>query len=86
MKRTKTAKNVPKPSPTFRKVFDDKGQRVRGLWARDGVFYAQMNPSGLRQQYKYHQPDASTVPQAITARQALKAKQKQGELTQVKKD
>jgi integrase len=80
MKRAKTAKNVSKPAADFQKVFDEKNRRVRGLWLRDGIFYAQMNPSGLKQQYKYRLQDAKTVPQAMTAAQALKAAQKKGEL------
>jgi integrase len=77
MKRNKTPKNVVKP---FGKVFDAKGQRSRGLWLRDGVYYAQMNPSGQQKQYKYRLQGAETVPQAQTAMQVLKAKQRAGEL------
>jgi methyl coenzyme M reductase gamma subunit len=74
-KRDKAPKNIVK---AFEKVFDAKGGRTRGLWLRDGVYYAQMNPSGQKQQYKYRLQGSETVPQALTAMQVLKAKQHAG--------
>jgi hypothetical protein len=80
MKRAKTSKNAPKQKKEYQKVEDEKGNRVRGLWLRNGVFYAQMDASGQKQQYKYSLQEAKTVPQAQTALQVLKDKQRKGEL------
>lgn len=78
MQRSKTSNDAAKQAK-YRKVHDDKGQRVRGLWLRNGAFYAQLNPSGQAKQCKYRL-DTETVPQAITAAQVLKDKQRRGEL------
>ncbi len=59
MKRAKTSTSA-KKRPEYQKVVDEKGQLVRGLWLRDGTFYAQMNASGQKQQYKYRLHDAQT--------------------------
>jgi len=55
----------------FNKVFNDRKERVHGLWERKGVFYAQLDANNGRQ-YKYPLQHAATVPQAVTEMQALK--------------
>jgi hypothetical protein len=53
--------------------------RVRGLWTRFGVYYAQPNANDGKQ-YRYRLEHAVTVPQAVLAQQALKMKQRAGTL------
>ncbi len=64
---------------TFNRVFDEDTRRVRGLWIRNGVYYAQVRFSPT-QTGKLPLHDAKTLPQAISARQALKRKIKHGEI------
>jgi hypothetical protein len=58
-----------KKHPEFQKAFDDKGKRIRGLWLRDGTFYAPTNASGQKQQYKYRL-QARTVPTPLRLRKS----------------
>ena len=69
----------------FQKVVDKRGTRVRGLWRRADVFYAQLrttNPTtGKRRPQKYAlDPEITTIPQALQALAELKAKERRGEL------
>jgi hypothetical protein len=60
----------------FNKVFDDGKERVRSLWERKGVVYAQLD-ANKGKQYKYPLHEATTVPQAVTEMQALKKLQRE---------
>lgn len=64
----------------FNRVFDDAGRRVRGLWIRNGTYYAQVRFSKL-QTARLPLHDAKTLPQAVSARQALKMEIKAGTVT-----
>src|SRR6516162_9210299 len=55
----------------FNKVFNDRKERMHGLWERKGVFYARLDANNGRQS-KYPLQHAATVPQAVTEMQALK--------------
>jgi hypothetical protein len=84
MKRGMTRINVLERLPRrkadqFNKVFNDHKERVRGLWERKGVFYAQLDANNGKQ-YKYPLQHAKTVPQALTEMQALKKVQREGKL------
>ena len=88
MKRKRTAKNADetakpqKPQRNdqiYQKVLNANGERVRGLWTRFGVYYAQLNANDGKQ-YRYRLEHADTVPQAVLAQQALKMKQRAGTL------
>ena len=85
MKRKRTANNADETSgsrPTgqsYQKMFNANGERVRGLWTRFGVYYAQLDANDGKQ-YRYRLEHADTVPQAVLAQQALKMKQKAGTL------
>ena len=63
----------------FNKVFNDNKKRMRSLWERKGVFYAQLDANNGKQ-YKYPLHEATTVPQAVTEMQALKKLQREGKL------
>jgi integrase len=69
----------------FQKVFDSRNRRVRGLWVRNGTYYAQLclTPGGATTKVPLHQ--ATTVSQAITGMQALRKKRNDGELELQKK-
>lgn len=72
----------PKPAAdAWRQVNDGHRppRRVRGLWRRYGVIYANLYASDGRQ-YFYPLHGASTVPEAILKRQALKVLQRAGQL------
>jgi integrase len=82
MKRTKTRTNAvdaSRKAKQFNKVFNDKGERARGLWERKGSYYAQLDANNGKQ-YKYPLHDATTVPQAVTEMQALKKLQREEKL------
>jgi len=49
---------------------DRDGRRVRGIWFRNGVYYAQLRVAGNVKQIPLQ--EAGTVAQAVTARQVLK--------------
>src|ERR1019366_8725219 len=55
------------------------GKRVRGLWIRNGVYYAQIRFSPT-QTNRLHLQDVQTIPQAIAARQELRRKIDRGEI------
>ena len=40
--RTSDKKNQKRKTPTFEKVFDNRNRRVRGLWIRNSIYYAQI--------------------------------------------
>ena len=61
----------------FNKVFNENKVRVRSLWERKGVFYAQLDANNGKQ-YKYPLQHAATVPQAATEMQALNKRQRDG--------
>lgn len=62
---------------SFKQVFNRKGERIRGLWLRGDVYYAQVWLHDSAKQIPLN--GAKTVPEAQTARQELKAKIKRGE-------
>ena len=62
---------------TFNPVVDKNRKRARGIWIRNGVYYAQLRIAGQVKQVPMH--DATTLPQAVRERQALKSKIKKGE-------
>ncbi len=63
----------------YRMAFDARGRRVRGLWLRNGGYYAQLRLGG-DSATKMHLHGAATVPQAIEAMQALKKQRRDGVL------
>ena len=79
MQRTRTLANVievkrRKPrrkDAVYNQVFDEKGQRARGLWEKGHRFFAQLDANDGNQ-YRYLLQNAKTVPEAETARQVLK--------------
>ena len=84
MQRSGTRYNVVERLPRrkadkFNKVFNDSKERVRSLWERKGVFYAQLDANNGKQ-YKYPLQHAATVPQAVTEMQALKKLQREEKL------
>ena len=84
MKRSGTRYNLAQRLPRrkadkFNKVFNDNKKRMRSLWERKGVFYAQLDANNGKQ-YKYPLHEATTVPQAVTEMQALKKLQREGKL------
>jgi integrase len=60
----------------YNQVLNRKNQRVRGLWERNGVYYAQVNVRGWIGRVPLH--DAATVADAQIARQVLKVEIKAG--------
>jgi len=58
-------------------VFDAAGRRARGLWIRNGVYYAQTRIGGQVKQIALQ--EAKTVPEARLAMQALKRQIRSGE-------
>lgn len=82
MKRARTRTNAVNFRPkteAFKKVFDDKKKRARGLWERKGSYYAQLDANNGKQ-YKYPLHGATTVPQANNEAQVLKKLQREGKL------
>jgi hypothetical protein len=77
VKASETQSNVKSDSRTFEKVFDRQRRRMRGLWPRDPTYYAQVDINGAAKRVPL--PDAKTVSEAETARQALKEKISKGE-------
>jgi hypothetical protein len=75
MKRNETQRDVMrKPARrrpnAWNKVFDRRKKRVRGLWERNGVYYAQLRIRGKPIRFKLDH--TTTVPQAVEEMQALK--------------
>ena len=64
----------------FQKVFDNRNRRMRGLWQRNGAFYAQIRLTRGPPATRILLHNTSTVPQALTAMQALKKSRRDGEL------
>src|SRR5882757_9727368 len=64
----------------FQKVFDNRNRRMRGLWRRNGAYYAQIRLTRGQPATRILLHNASTVPQALTAMQALKKLRTDGEL------
>jgi hypothetical protein len=56
-------------------VFNRRNERVRELWERNGLYYAQVKVRGWTGQVR---PHAGTVADAVAARQVLKAEIKSG--------
>ena len=69
--RVKTIDPALKNNP----VFNRRKERVRGLWQRNGVHYAQVKVRGWTGQVPFH---GGTVADAVTARQVLKTEIKSG--------
>jgi hypothetical protein len=61
-----------KTAHTFNKVFDGRGHRVRGLWMRNGTYYAQVRTDDWVSPMPLH--GTKTVPHALAERQALKSR------------
>jgi integrase len=64
----------------YEKVFDSRHRRARGLWKRNGTFFAQMRVQGHTQPVRYPLHSAKTVAEAITEQQVLKKKRREGTL------
>jgi hypothetical protein len=84
MKRNETQRDVMrKPARrrpnAWNKVFDRRKQRVRGLWERNGVYYAQLRIRGKPIRFKLDH--TTTVPQAVEEMQALKKARREGKLS-----
>jgi hypothetical protein len=71
--RKDTRKSIPN---AFNKVFDGRNRRVRGLWERNGVYYAQVRAQRWRGRVALEH--AKTVAQAGEEWQALKTKIREG--------
>ena len=74
-----------KPKVEYQKVKDKRGKRIRGLWQRGIVFYAQLrvtNPTtGKRRPQKFAMDETiTTIPQALRALAEMRAKERRGEL------
>jgi hypothetical protein len=59
----------------YNPVFDRRNEQVRGLWQRNGVYYAQVKVRGWTGQVPLH---GGTVADAVAARQVLKTEIKSG--------
>lgn len=66
---------------SFKQVFDSRGQRVRGLWSRNGLYYAQLRVGDGRSPMRMQLHGAATVPQAVESMQALKKQRRDGLLS-----
>jgi hypothetical protein len=73
---TQSAEKTIDPSLKYNQAQNRKDQRVRGLWERNDVFYAQIKVRGWTSQVPLH--NAKTVRNAQEAGQALKAEIKAG--------
>lgn len=71
-------------TPSFSRVYNARGHRVRGLWVRNGVYYAQFRLQGHKSAVRVPLKTAKTVAQAEAALQALKVKRSAGGLDVVK--
>lgn len=60
----------------YNPVFNRRHERVRGLWERNGVFYAQVKVRGWTGRVPLH--DAQTVADALAARQVPKSRNPRG--------
>lgn len=68
----------------FDRVFNARGHRVRGLWIRNGIYYAVLRLPSHKSPVKIRLKTAQTVAQATAALQALKVKRSAGGLEVVK--
>jgi integrase len=68
------------PASSFSRVYNARGHRIRGLWVRNGIFYAQFRLTSHKNAVKIRLKDAKTVAQATAALQALKMKRSAGGL------
>jgi integrase len=73
MKRKETQRSVPNQ---FNKVFDGRNRRVRGLWERNRVYYAQVRVQSWRG--RVFLEHANTVAEAVAAMQALHVRIREG--------
>src|SRR3982074_1636285 len=64
----------------WQKVFDNRRRRIRGLWLRNGVYYAQLRLDGEQFAKRVPLHKAETIAQATVAMQGLKAKRGDGTL------
>lgn len=69
----------------YEKVKNKRGKRIRPLWKRGNVFYAQLratNPkTGKRRPQKFASgKDITTIPQAVQAIAEMRARERRGEL------
>jgi integrase len=69
MKRSETYRTKPN---RYNKAFDGRGRRVRGLWERNGKYYAQIRIKDWVG--RVHLEHSSTVAEATTEMQALRAR------------
>ena len=63
---------------SFNKVFDGRGRRVRGLWERNGNYYAQVQAQDWVG--RVHLKQADTLAQAVAGLQGLKTEIRAGEI------
>jgi integrase len=72
---TQSAAKTIDPAFKYNPVFNRRNERVRGLWQRNGIYYAQVKVRGWTGQVPLH---GATVADAVTARQVLKAEIRSG--------
>ena len=72
---TQSAAKTIDPAFKYNPVFNRRNERVRGLWQRNGIYYAQVKIRGWTGQVPLH---GATVADAVAARQVLKAEIKSG--------
>ena len=72
---TQSAAKLIDPALKYNPVFNRRNERVRGLWQRNGSYYAQVKVRGWTGQIALH---GATVADAVAARQVLKAEIKAG--------
>jgi hypothetical protein len=71
MQRDETASTDERAKPgQYNQIRDRFKRRIRGLWFRDGAYFAQLRVQGQVKQIKLH--GASTIPKALKAMQDLK--------------
>src|ERR1017187_7689831 len=72
---TQSAAKTIDPAFKYNSVINRRNERVRGLWQRNGIYYAQVKVRGWTGQVPLH---SATVADAVAARQVLKAEIKSG--------
>ncbi len=75
-KRNETQRAKRARKNAWNKVHDTRGNRVRGLWVRNGRYYAQVRVHNWVGRVPLEH--AETLPQALTAWQELKSKIRAG--------
>jgi hypothetical protein len=84
MKRTETRQavvrlKIPRKKPgCWNQVYNDRKQRVRKLWERNGAFYAQIRVAAKSSRFRLEHP--KTVAEASLEMQVLKKKSRDGVL------